>query len=425
VVKPASTSQVSQAIRFANDNDLDFTIAGGGHSTGGSSSSDGGMVIDLRLLNAVTVDTDKQTVTFGGGCLWSEVNDALWAKGLSTVGGTVSHTGVGGLILGGGFGVTSGQYGLTIDVLLSAEVVLADGSIVTASDSENADLFWALRGAGASFGAVTQFTSRAFPQGDVYAGVLGYSLSSLPAVVAACNRFLELTDGKQHMLLILGFSPPPDLMPIAMVGIMHNGDEKEAGAYFANLIAAEPIMNMTGMMPYPNVNTMTDAAFPHGRRWLIGAANFVAPLDIATVQTTADTFYGEIEKNPEMKGSAVGFEFMPNQVVRSVPLDATAYANRGDYYNVAIVSAWESPERDLAVRAFNRKLSQQIRDAGWKGNDVGGVGQYNNYVNDQPISASTAFGANATRLNELKNKYDPHNRFNKSWGITSKNQPAN
>lgn len=152
VVQPDNVQEVSKTVQYATANKIPFTVMSGGHATSGASSSDGGMVLDLRRINSVVVDTTKQTVTFGGGCRWSEVDEACAAKGLGTVGGTVNHTGVGGFILGGGFGWLTPKYGLTIDNLLSTEVVLADGRIVTASEKENEDLFWALRGAGQNFG---------------------------------------------------------------------------------------------------------------------------------------------------------------------------------------------------------------------------------------------------------------------------------
>lgn len=152
VVQPDTVEAVSKTVRYATANKIPLTAMSGGHATSGSSSSDGGMVIDLRRINSVTVDPAQKTVTFGGGCRWSQVDEACAEHGLGTVGGTVNHTGVGGFILGGGMGWLTPKYGLTIDNLLNTEVVLADGRIVNASENENEDLFWALRGAGQNFG---------------------------------------------------------------------------------------------------------------------------------------------------------------------------------------------------------------------------------------------------------------------------------
>lgn len=152
VVQPGTAEEVSTAVTYATANKISLVIMGGSHSTSGSSSSDGGMVIDLRRMNSVKVDTGAKTVAFGGGCKWKEVDEECAEHGLATVGGTVNHTGVGGLTLGGGYGWLSSKHGLTIDNLVGVELVLADGRIVNASDSENQDLFWAVRGAGQNFG---------------------------------------------------------------------------------------------------------------------------------------------------------------------------------------------------------------------------------------------------------------------------------
>lgn len=190
VVRPGKTSEVSAALRYATANDvLPLAICGGGHSTSGDSSSDGGMVIDLVRMRSTSVNPQAETITFGGGCTWEDVNGALWEHGLATVGGTVADTGVGGLILCGGYGYLTGRHGLALDCLLSCEVVLANGEIVIASKDENADLFWALRGAGPNFGIVTSFTSQAYPQGDCWAGFLAFPPEKLDALIEFGNHF--------------------------------------------------------------------------------------------------------------------------------------------------------------------------------------------------------------------------------------------
>jgi FAD/FMN-containing dehydrogenase len=164
VVYPTSAEDVSKAILFGVANNLELAVKGGGHATSGSSSTDGGLCIDLDKMRGVSVDTEKKTVTAQGGAWWEDVDAAATKYGLACVGGTVSHTGIGGLTLGGGYGFLSGEHGLVVDNLLEVEYVLADGTIVTASEKENQDLFWAARGAGAGFGVATRFTYRAHDQ---------------------------------------------------------------------------------------------------------------------------------------------------------------------------------------------------------------------------------------------------------------------
>lgn len=202
VVRPTTAAEVSVALRYATQHRIyPLAVCGGGHSTSGDQSSDGGMVIDLHLLRATSVDPAAQTITFGGGCTWEDVNGALWAPHrLATVSGTVGDTGVAGLILCGGYGYLTGRRGLALDCLLECEVVLASGEIVTASRDENPDLFWALRGAGPNFGIVTTFTSQAYPMGDSYAGFLAYPPEKLTSVVEFGNKF-----SKYNLVLPLVF----------------------------------------------------------------------------------------------------------------------------------------------------------------------------------------------------------------------------
>jgi hypothetical protein len=422
VVKPRSAQEVSAAIIFANNHGIPFTACGGGHATSGTSSSEGGMVIHLEHLNAVSVDPVAKTVTFGGGCRWSDVDDAAWTHGLATVGGTVSHTGVGGLILGGGFGFLTGLHGLTIDVLLAVEVVLADGSIVTASATENTDLFWALRGAGASFGVVTSFTSRAFSQGNVWAGALIFSPDKLDALVEWAGELIAVNDGKQFAILALAFGPPPERHPCIVLQAFHNGSEAEGRAgIFGKAIAIGPIVDMMEEMPYPKANALGNELFGPGQRWLFGAANATAPLDPSAFHATADKFYTHIAEETaagnDMRSSIVGWELMALDKVLSVDFAATAFANRGRYFNVATIMNWTDPGRDGAVREWNRELAASIRERGHKAGDGTGVGQYANYLSGS-ISAEGAFGSNAERLVALKARYDATNRFDKVWKLS-------
>lgn len=425
MIKPTSAAEVSAAIVFANSHSLPFTVCGGGHSTSGQSSKGAeGVVIDLSLIREVTVDAAAQTITYGGGCLWSEVDEAASQHGLATPGGTVNHTGVGGLVLGGGFGFLSPRHGLTIDVLLEVEAVLADGSVVTASDTQNADLFWALRGAGTSFAAVTRFTSRAFPQGDVWAGVLIFTPDQLAEVVEGCNGVLAGQDGGQAMLLAFGYSPPPDRARVIVAQVFHNGSAEEGERAYAPLLAVGPHLNAVQTVPYKVVNSLANAGVPHGGRYQFGAANVTYPVDVGVVQSAAKKWWEGIERlssdpgREDLRGSIIGYELFPNDKAREVAPEATAFANRGKYFNVAVLMSWKNPETDKEVRAFKQEVAALIRDKGFKGDEVGGegVGHYNNYL-DSSISAEGAFGSNAKRLKELKQKYDPANRFDKLWKL--------
>lgn len=392
------------------------------------------MVLDLSLMRQVSVDAEHQTVTFQGGCLWKDVDDALWEHGLATPGGTVSHTGVGGLILHGGFGVLSGIHGLTIDCLVSCEVVLADGSIVVASKDKNPDLFWALRGAGSSFGVVTQFTSKAFPQGGIWAGILMFSADKLPAVVNFINMWAETNDGHQSLGMALGHLPPgpddgPDTPrePVLLCQIVHLGLDAETKGpeFFAPLLKLEPIVKQVSPMPYPMVNKLGDEGpFARGRRYLFGGANFTTPLALPTVEAIRDKFWGFSDAHPGAgtEGSICMLECIPNRRSRSVEPSATAFNNRGDYYNVGIVWTWDKEELDAEVRDYNRRFQSEVRAMGYDDDEGrrGGVGRYINYLSTDAVAGEVAFGSNAARLRELKARYDPSNVFDKLWKLSGK-----
>ena len=196
---PTSAEEVAIAIRYATDHEIEVAVKGGGHSTAGASSTDGGLLIDLGRMRTVRVDVSKQQLHVQGGCLWSDVDDAAWEHRLATVGGTVADTGVGGLTLGGGYGMLSGQRGLVIDNVVAATVVLASGKIVRASKSENADLFWALLGAGQNFGVVTELVLQAYPQEDVFKGTMVFlpTPETIKKLVAAVNELYHVPEGGQ------------------------------------------------------------------------------------------------------------------------------------------------------------------------------------------------------------------------------------
>jgi len=223
-------------------------------------------------------------------------------------------------------------------------------------------------------------------------------------------------------MVILGHSPPPQQAPVVMAMPFYNGSLEEGKRAFAPLLSLGPIADLTAEMPYPQVNTLADDAFGPGRRWYIGAANCTAPLDAAVVQEAANLLFAEVERvsqdpaKEDMRGSAIGFELLPNAKMREVPPHATAFASRGAYFNVATILNWLDESRDQEVREFNQRLTAQIRARGFEGDGVGGegVGQYNNYA-ESAVNAAAAFGGNAKRLQELKKKWDPYNRFDKSW----------
>lgn len=379
------------------------------------------MVIHLDKMRDVQVGEGNMTVSFGGGCLWKDVDGALERYGLATVGGVVNHTGVGGLVLGGGHGWLAALHGLTIDNLISVEVVLADGSIVQASETQNSDLFWALRGAGAQFGIATRFVSRAHKQGKVWSGAIGLHPDKLEQLVQVANEFHDRDNRNGHCLAIsMGYAPDGVTRSVSAIPLFQ-GSEEDGKKYFSSLLALEPHVNTTGMIPISQVNALMNDTVDHGIRRLMGSANVVMPMDAADMKRLAEMFWAFCDARPGLGTSAVVVELFPTHKIRAVALDATAFANRGNYYGVITSFGWTDAALDGEIRTFNRALSDEFRKcAGNDGSEEGGpVGRYVNIESDE-VAPRDAYGGNLGRLQELKQRYDPENVFHKWHSFVGK-----
>ncbi|KAF2703998.1 FAD-binding domain-containing protein [Pleomassaria siparia CBS 279.74] len=421
VVLPTTPSHVSTTLSFIRTHEIPFVVRGGGHSTSGSSSIEDGLVIDLSKMRNVTVDAEARTITAEGGTIWEDVDVEAAKFGLATVGGTVNHTGVGGLTLGGGYGYLSGRYGLTIDNLLAVDIVLASGELVRASKEENADLFWAVRGAGQNFGVVTAFVFKAYPQPDpVFAGTLVFLAEKLPGIVEFANKFHTANDGNQ--VLLWGFScPPPLKAPVVLTQIFHNGDEAFAKTFFADLLALGPVVDTTAMVPYEKLNALLNPTAGFDGRKLFGGGAFKLPLSPVFVQALLGDFLDFISERDRMNESLMLFETVPYKKVVQVSNEAMSFSNRGDYYNVATCFKWFDPKLDAEIRDFSRALLKKASQAAGVIQDsairsVEGVGTYGNY-SESDTPASEIYGSNAKKLAELKHKYDPDNLFSRGMRL--------
>lgn len=383
IVQPTEASDVSIALSWARENIIDVAVKGGGHSTAGTSSSDGGLVIDLSRMNQVTVDTSRKQITAQGGATWKEVDEAGAAHGLAAVGGTVNHTGVGGLTLGGGYGWLSGQYGLTIDNLLSATVVLSDGRTVTASSTDNSDLFWGLRGAGYNFGVVVDFTYQAYEQKDpVFSGLLGFTQDKLEGVMEALNKSLEHPDSRFGAMCIFALAPDGSGPMILVIGFF-NGSRDEGQRKFADFTALEPVFNTLDMIPYSMVNTLQNPQATYGDRKSFKGIFYEPPLDAKFARVIFNDFLEKIQSEPDLATSAIILEFTDMRKICAVPLISTALASRNNTQNGIIYLRWTDAARDLEHRAWAREVQ-----AKWKAEldktkvqgDESSVPQYINYA---------------------------------------------
>ncbi|KAL4947306.1 hypothetical protein BDW69DRAFT_119753 [Aspergillus filifer] len=428
VIQPTDVEDVVTALIWAQSSHrttIDIAVKGGGHSVSGTSSSDGGLVIDLSRMNSVTINKEAKTVTVGGGAIWKDVDEAAGAAGLAAVGGTVNHTGVGGLTLGGGYGWLSGQYGLTIDNLLSATLVTGSGEIITASETENEDLFWALRGAGYNFGIVTSFTFRAHEQTHpVYAGILSFTPEKLESVIEILNGLLiDKPDPRAGAICILA-QPPGAPVPMPNVIVFYNGTRSEGEVRFADLLALQPVHNTVSMIPYSQMNALQNPMATYGDRKSFKGVFFNPPLSPSFARKMLDDFTAKLASDSDLLQSALLLEFYDMSATVAIPRSAMAFASRGTTQNGLINLRWSDSSKDLEHRVWAREMQEK-----WKGElergDAGnvdvsgreGVPQYINYAEPGDVVVGNIYGENLPRLREVKRKYDPGSVFNKMHPI--------
>jgi FAD/FMN-containing dehydrogenase len=405
IARCKSTADVQAAIQFGRDNDLTIAIRGGGHSAAGLAVCEGGIVIDLSGLRDVVVDPDTRTARVGGGATWGDLDAATAKHGLATTGGAVSTTGIAGLTLGGGLGWLMRGCGLACDNLIGAEIVTADGQVVHASESENTDLLWALRGGGGNFGVVTSFEYRLYPVSTVLGGILFFPLARARDVLRFYRDFTRTTP--DALTVFCAMMCTPEGMPVVALALCYNGPVSEGErAIKAVRDFGTPIAGEIGPMPYTALQSMLDAGFPTGLQvhW---RSEFVTSIPDALVDAAVSAF----ERVPSPL-SAILFEQLGGAVAR-VPRDAAAFDNRDADYNLAIISRWA----DAGDAAPNVAWSRSTSDAA-KPFTNGRV--YLNYIGagEAPDRVRAAFSQDKfAQLSSIKRKYDPNNVFRMNQNI--------
>jgi FAD/FMN-containing dehydrogenase len=405
VAYATDSDDVAAAVRAARSAGFAFTIRSGGHSVSGRSVKDGALCIDLRALNSIDVDPDSALVSVGGGALLSELDAATQEHGLAVPAGQISHTGVGGLTLGGGLGWLMRKHGLTIDSLEAAEVVLADGSLVRASRDERPDLFWALRGGGGDFGVVTRFEFRAHRVGPtVLAGMLVYPWEEARDVLRAVRDLMEEAPEELGVFAVLLTAPPeapfpPDLQsgPVAVVSVAWSGDLAEGERVLAPLRAAcPPAVDLVAPMPYVALQSMLDQTAPHGWHFY----DRLHYLDEVRDELL-DELVAAFETVPSPQSHIIT-GWMGGAIDR-VPAGATAFGHRGTAAETWIIGC--SGEDPIAP------VADWVRSA-WDG--IAPYATGGTYVNalDPARSIREAYADEIwERLVAVKRRYDPEGVF--------------
>jgi hypothetical protein len=404
-------ADVSAAIRFAREMDLPTAVRGGGHSAAGRGTCDGGLVIDLSALKGVRVDPESRSVHVGGGCLWSDVDRETQAFGMATPGGVVSHTGVGGFALGGGFGWLSRRYGLTCDNVLAAEVVTANGDSVKASENENPELFWGLRGGGGNFGVVTQFTLKLHEVGpEVLFGMLMWPLDRAQEPWQAYAQIVHDAPDALGCTLVLMTAPAapfidPALHNKKVIGFFccWTGDPAELEPLLAPLLARNPAVRSISPIPYTTLQQMVDFLSPHGRRSYWKSA-YLKSIDDKVGAVVCDQ--AQRDSSPY---SQAEFTLFGGAVAR-VPESANAFGDRSGKALFNVVANWTDPAEDDSHKAWARSFFEALQP-----HSTGTV--YVNFLGDEGAErVRAAYGGKYERLVRLKSTYDPDNffRFNQN-----------
>jgi hypothetical protein len=403
------TADVADAVNFGKGEGLEISVRGGGHNVAGKAVTDGGLMIDLCLMKGIHVDPTRSAVRAQAGVTVGELDRATAAFGLATPSGVVSSTGIAGLTLGGGIAWLMGKYGMAVDNLLSAEVVLASGDVVNASEDTSPDLFWALRGGGGNFGVVTSFEYRTHPLASVLGGPVLHPLVAAPQLFSFYRDFAaDLPDELSTQAVFL-HAPDGSGAKLCGIAVCHAGDD--AGRAEADVRPlrqfGSPATDMIRRMPYPVVNTGVDWLSPTGslRYW---KSAFFSELSDPAVEVMTRAF----ERAPSELCALVVEDF--HGAVTRVAPTATAYPHRQPGYNLFLISQWTDVAQTDTCIAWAREtfdeLSPHMADR-----------SYTNYLSaDDYHRVRHAYGSNYDRLVELKRRYDPDNLFRLNHNIDPK-----
>jgi FAD/FMN-containing dehydrogenase len=406
IVRALDAEDVVAALALARRERLEVSVRGGGHNVAGRAVTDGGLMIDLAEMKAISVDPAAATVTAQGGVTWAELNDATHAHGLAVTGGAVSSTGIAGLTLGGGLGWLMGKHGLAADNLLSVELVTASGDVLRVDAGSHPDLFWALRGGGGNFGVATSLTYRLSPVATVTGGLIAHPFDAAGDVL----RFYRdaVADVSDDLTVFAGLVHAPDGSghKLAALVVCHAGSPEQAERELAPFTAfGTPLMVQVGRMPYPVMNTLLDAGYPTGslNYWLSSFAR-------GMTDELIDTAVARFASVPSPM-TAILFEHFHGAVTR-VGATETAVPHREPGFNVVLPSVWTDAAATDANVDWTRETFRAL------GPLLTG-GRWLNYLGDDQgdDAVRAAYGPNYDRLRDVKRRWDPENVFHLNQNI--------
>jgi FAD/FMN-containing dehydrogenase len=415
IARCADAADVIAAVNFGRDNKLAIAIRGGGHNGPGFGSVDDGLVIDLSMMKGVRVDPKNRTVRVGAGCTTGDVDHATHAFGQAVPFGIISTTGVAGLTLSGGHGYLSRQYGLAVDNLIEADVVLADGTFVTASETDNTDLLWALRGGGGNFGVVTSFLFRTHPARNIYGGPIIFDMADAEKVMRWYRDFQSGAPEDFCVWLGLQTVPSGDPFPrehwgkkMCVLLAAHNGSNAEVAVNAVRAALPKPLIDWAGPISYPALQGMFDALYPKGLQWY-WKGDFVKALPDAAIAAHLK----HSSKSPS-EISAMHLYPIDGAVHRMAKGD-TAWNCRDATWSMVIVGVDADPSKAPALKKWVKDYWAAVHPF-----DLGGA--YPNFMMDDEGEGrlQATYGDNYKRLAALKKKYDPANLFHVNQNI----QPA-
>ncbi len=412
VAKCANAGDVIAAVNFARKQNLEVSIRSGGHNGPGLALVDDGLVIDLSLMNGIRINPKNKTARVEAGCTWGDVDHAAHAFDLATVSGVISTTGVGGLTLGGGHGYLTRKFGLTIDNLLSADVVLADGSFVHANDNENTDLFWALRGGGGNFGVVTSFAYRLHPLKNVIAGPLFWPIDQLETTMKWYRDWLPKLPEDVYAFYLTAEVPagepfPEEIHGEKVCGLLWNftGPKNQFEKYIQQARdVAEPLFEFTPEMPYPSLQSMFDGLYPPGDQWY-WKGDFVKELP--------DEAIAEHVRFGEVPTSKSTMHLYPvDGAAHHVNKGETAWEKRDATWSMVIAGVDPDPVNLDTIKTWADGLWKALHPYSLRG------GSYINFMMEEGQDRIKAtYGENYERLQKVKAKYDPENFFHINQNI--------